>query len=282
MNTIHDILTKTAGFFNKNGVPNPRLDAEYIVAHGLGLKRIELYQDLERPLTEPELALLRPLVARRAKREPLQHIVGSTSFRGYEIKCDARALIPRPETEDIVDLLKKKLGKTEGAKIAEIGTGTGAIAISCKLELAEATVLATDVSEDALDLAKENAELNNADIAFFQGDLMEAIPEAEFPLDALVSNPPYIPSGEKPKLQPEVRFDPERALFAGQDGLQLIRRLLAELPGKLKPGAPVILEIGTAQAETLEREAAALEGLAWVAAHKDYCGNIRFAEYKAL
>lgn len=282
MNTIHDILTKTAGFFNKNGVPNPRLDAEYIVAHGLGLKRIELYQDLERPLTEPELALLRPLVARRAKREPLQHIVGNTSFRGYEIKCDARALIPRPETEDIVDLLKKKLGKTEGAKIVEIGTGTGAIAISCKLELADAQVLATDISEDALELAKENAELNNAEIEFLQGDLLEAVPEAEFPFDALVSNLPYVPTSEKPKLQPEVRFDPERALFAGQDGLQLIRKLLPQIPGKLKPGAPVILEIGTGQEQTLEREAANLAGLEWVAAHKDYCGNIRFAEYKVL
>lgn len=282
MNTIHDILTKTAGFFNKNGVPNPRLDAEYIVAHGLGLKRIDLYQDLERPLTEPELALLRPLVARRAKREPLQHIVGNTSFRGYEIKCDARALIPRPETEDIVDLVKKKLGNAEGLKVADIGTGSGAIAISCKKELVEPRVLATDISEDALKLAKENAELNGTEIEFFHGDLLEAIPEAEFPLDALVANLPYIPNGEREKLQPEVRFDPARALFGGQDGLSLVRKLLSQIPGKLKTGAPIILEIASWQEEPLKREAAGLQGLEWVSAHKDYCGNVRFAEYKAL
>ena len=122
MQKLIDILNSTTDFFQKKGVPNPKLDAQYILAHGLKMKRMELYLNFDRPLSPSELDILRPMVARRTKREPLQHIVGNTSFRGHEIKCDARALIPRPETEMLVDMLKDRLSSNESVHLADIGT----------------------------------------------------------------------------------------------------------------------------------------------------------------
>ena len=159
--TVLEILNRTKAFFEKKGVPDPLLDAQYIISHGLGMKnRMDLYLNFEKPLTPAELDVLRPLVARRAAREPLQHIVGDTSFRGHSIKCDPRALVPRPETEELVDMAKKLLESVAAPFIVEVGTGTGAIAIACAKEIGSSRVLATDISEEALALAKENAEAN--------------------------------------------------------------------------------------------------------------------------
>lgn len=159
--TVLEILNRTKSFFEKKGVPDPLLDAQYIISHGLKMKnRMDLYLNFEKPLTPAELDVLRPLVARRANREPLQHIIGDTSFRGFRIKCDPRALIPRPETESLVDMAASALKGTEAPFIVEVGTGTGAIAISCKKEIAGAKVFASDISEEALALARENATLN--------------------------------------------------------------------------------------------------------------------------
>lgn len=300
--TVLDILNKTTAFFQKKGVPDPRLDAQYILAHGLGMKnRMDLYLNFEKPLTAAELDVLRPLVARRANREPLQHIVGDTSFRGFRIKCDPRALIPRPETEELVDLAKARLEGIENPFIVEVGTGTGAIAISCAKEIAGARVLATDISADALALAKENAEINQltdttSPLQFTQGDLLNAVTAevsiradvavdsaADAKINCLIANLPYIPDGEKEKLQPEVgNFDPALALFGGADGLDLVRKLLTQTENRLAPGAPILLEIGSEQAAMLEAEAANYPWLKFIASHKDYCGNIRFVEYKAI
>lgn len=283
MNTVLEILNKTTSFFQHKGIPNPRLDAQYILAHGLKMKRMDLYLNFDKPLSEHELEILRPLVARRAKREPLQHIVGTTCFRGHEIRCDRRALIPRPETESLIDIIKERLQGKESATVADIGTGSGAIAIAVKKEIPGKRVLATDISKDALDLAKENAKFNEAEIEFFEGNLLEALPEGE-KFDIIVSNPPYIPDAEKEKLQPEVRdFDPALALFGGPDGLTLIRKILEQSENRLKPEGFLLMEIGPEANEDkiLEAEASNYPWLKWCGTLPDFYGKTRFVEYQA-
>ena len=276
--------------------------------------RMDLYLNFEKPLTPAELDVLRTMVARRATREPLQHIIGDTSFRGFIIKCDRRALIPRPETESLVDMAADSLKGVEKPFIVEIGTGTGAISIACAKEIAGAKVLATDVSEDALALARTNAEANglagNPDaesaasstdstasassastLTFAQGDLLNAVTadvianvagDASTKIDCLIANLPYIPDSEKDKLQPEVaKYDPALALFGGADGLDLVRKLLQQTEGKLKPGASILLEIGSEQGEMLKAEAEKYPWLEFTGIHKDFCNNVRFVSYKA-
>ena len=296
--TVLEILNRTKVFFEKKGVPDPLLDAQYIISHGLKMKnRMDLYLNFEKPLTPAELDILRPLVARRGNREPLQHIIGDTSFRGFVIKCDPRALIPRPETESLVDMAKDALKGIENPFVVEIGTGTGAISIACAKEIEGAKVLATDISEEALALARENAQANGLGdtLNFAKGDLLDAVTletikkatgdvfgEASTKIDCLIANLPYIPDGEKGKLQPEVdKFDPALALYGGPDGLDLVRKLLSQTEGRLNAGAPIFLEIGSEQAEILKNEAANYPWLEFTDAHKDYCDNIRFVSYKA-
>ncbi len=288
--TVLEILNRTKAFFERKGVPDARLDAEYIISHGLSMKnRMDLYLNFEKPLTDAELDTLRPLVARRANREPLQHIIGDTSFRGHIIKCDPRALIPRPETESIVDMAIERLKGVDTPFIVEVGTGTAAISIACAKEIAGAKVLATDISEEALSLARENAQANGFDtsatdsatLTFAQGDLLDAVTDTA-KIDCIIANLPYIPDGEKGKLQPEVdKYDPELALFGGPDGLTLVRKLLQQTEGKLSAGAPVLLEIGSEQADVLKAEAESYPWLEFEGIHKDYCGNVRFVSYRA-
>ena len=286
--TVHEILNRTKTFCAKKGIPDARLDAEYIISHGLKMKsRMDIYLNFEKPLTDAELDVLRQMVARRANREPLQHIIGDTSFRGFIIKCDKRALVPRPETEMLVDMAKERLKGIETPLIVEVGTGTAAISIACAKEIAGAKVLATDISEDALSLARENADANElganaegSNLTFAQGDLLNAV-KVDQKIDCLIANLPYIPDGEKGKLQPEVdKFDPALALYGGPDGLDLVRKLLQQTEGKLSAGAPILLEIGSEQAEVLKNEAANYPWLEFAGIHKDYCGNIRFVSYK--
>ena len=324
--TVLEILNRTKVFFEKKGIPDARLDAEYIISYGLKMKnRMDLYLNIEKPLTPAELDVLRTMVARRATREPLQHIIGDTSFRGFIIKCDRRALIPRPETESLVDMAADCLKGVEKPFIVEIGTGTGAISIACAKEIAGAKVLATDVSEDALALARTNAEANDlagnpdaesaasstdstasassassanaaSTLTFAQGDLLNAVTadviakvvgasadSATLPkIDCLIANLPYIPDSEKDKLQPEVaKYDPALALFGGADGLDLVRKLLQQTEGKLKPGASILLEIGSEQGEMLKTEAEKYPWLEFTGIHKDFCNNVRFVSYKA-
>lgn len=291
--TILEILNRTKLFFEKKGVPDPLLDAQYIISHGLKMKsRMDLYLNFEKPLTPAELDELRPMVARRANREPLQHIIGDTSFRGFIIKCDARALIPRSETEMLIDMANERLKGNIAPFIVEVGTGSGCISISCAKELTGARVLATDISDDALALAKENAEANELaedKLQFVKGDLLDAVPASIAfgdgtcgKIDCLIANLPYIPDTEKGKLQPEVdKFDPELALYGGPDGLNLVRKLLLQTNGRLSSGASVLLEIGSEQGPMLENEAVNYPWLEFTGCHKDYNGNIRFVSYKA-
>jgi len=281
MQTVLAILNKTTEYFQKCGVPDARLDAQYLLAHGLKMKRMDLYLNFDRPLTDEELAFLRPLVARRAKREPLQHILGSTSFRGHEILCDARALIPRPETEILVDLLKERLAGIERPWICDIGTGTAALPIALAKELG-ARVHAVDISADALALAKSNLEAHalQEQVELFKGDLLLGLPEAQR-YQALVANLPYIPDGDLVRLEPEVKdHDPRLALFGGPDGLDLVRRLLEQSDGHLLAGAPLLLEIANGQETLLQAQSGLYKNLEWVGTHKDYAGKVRFVEYR--
>ena len=308
--TVLEILNRTKVFFEKKGIPDARLDAEYIISYGLKMKnRMDLYLNFEKPLTPAELDVLRTMVARRATREPLQHIIGDTSFRGFIIKCDRRALIPRPETESLVDMAADCLKGIENPFIVEIGTGTGAISIACAKEIAGARVLATDISEDALALARTNAEANGlgdgsaavssassatsaGTLHFAQGDLQNAVTDeavaqstgdASAKIDCLIANLPYIPDGEKDKLQPEVaKYDPALALFGGADGLDLVRKLLSQTENRLKSGASILLEIGSEQGEMLKAEAAKYPWLEFTGIHKDFCNNVRFVSYKKI
>ncbi|GBU26266.1 protein-(glutamine-N5) methyltransferase [Fibrobacteria bacterium R8-3-H12] len=278
METIVSILNKTTDFLQKHGVPNAKLDSQLLLSHGLGLKRMDLFLNFDRPLSEPELANLRPMVARRAKREPLQHIIGNTSFRGHQIKCDKRALIPRQETELILDILQEnKEPKIEN--ILDVGTGSGAIAIAAALEL-NANVFACDISEEALSLAKENVALHKLEekISLAKSDLLSNVPN-NIEFDALLANLPYIRLGDKNSLQPEVLGgDPHLALFGGSDGLELIRKLLNTCASHLKSNAPVILEIANGQEKILQNETFA--GVEWVESRKDYNGQARFSIFK--
>jgi release factor glutamine methyltransferase len=280
METILSILNKTADFLQKHGVPNSKLDSQLLLSHGLGLKRMDLFLNFDRPLSELELAKLRPIVARRAKREPLQHILGSISFRGHEIKCDKRALIPRQETELIIDILLCLNQNSQNLqnRIIDVGTGTGAIAIAAALEL-NANVFACDISEEALILAKENIELHSLEnkISIIHGNLLSAMP-TDIKFDALLANLPYIPLSDADKLQPEVlNGDPHLALFGGNDGLELVRKLLNTCADYLKPNVPVILEIANGQEKILQNEN--FTGLKFVKSHKDYSGQTRFLHF---
>lgn len=293
--TVLEILNRTKVFFEKKGVPDPLLDAQYIISHGLKMKnRMDLYLNFEKPLTPAELDELRPMVARRANREPLQHIIGDTSFRGFIIKCDPRALIPRPETEMLVDMARDRLKEVEAPFIVEIGTGSGCISIASAKEIENAKVLACDISDEALSLARENAaanELTDDKLTFAKGDLLDAATAdaltaagfaADQKIDCLIANLPYIPDGEKEKLQPEVaNFDPALALFGGTDGLDLVRKLLKQTENRMNSGASILLEIGSEQGTMLEAEAANYPWLTFTGIHKDYCGNVRFVSYKA-
>jgi len=282
METIVSILNKTTDFLQKHGVPNAKLDSQLLLSHGLGLKRMDLFLNFDRPLQEKELSVLRQIVARRAKREPLQHIIGNVSFRGHQIKCDKRALVPRQETELILDILQESVGARLIAplpNILDVGTGSGAIAIAAALEL-NANVIACDVSEEALSLAKENVALHKLEekISLVKSDLLSNVPN-NIKFDALLANLPYIPLGDKNSLQPEVLGgDPHLALFGGTDGLELIRRLLNTCANYLKPNAHVILEIANGQEKILQNESFA--GIKWVENKKDYAEQTRFSIFQ--
>ncbi|MDQ6656469.1 MAG: peptide chain release factor N(5)-glutamine methyltransferase, partial [Verrucomicrobiota bacterium] len=216
--TVLQVLQATTAYFQKREIESPRLNAEHLLAHLLGLKRIELYMEFERQLAEAELAPLRELVRRRGQREPLQHLLGSVEFCGRTFVCDKRALVPRPETEELVELVKSTVAKST-AKILDLGTGSGVIALSLASALPDATVHACDISPDALALARENAaRLGLAErVQFIESDLLLSVADV---YDVIVANLPYVPESDRATLSREVLHDPALALFGGADGEQ--------------------------------------------------------------
>jgi release factor glutamine methyltransferase len=286
--TVLEAIQKSAEFLAKKNVESPRLQTELLLAHLLKLPRMKLYLNFDRVLTVAETDALRDLVKRRGLREPLQHIVGSTSFCGFEIRVNRHTLIPRPETELLAEQgwqwLQARPSVSSPPTALDYGTGTGCIAIALAAKCPDATITALDISREALALATENAVGNKVSekIQFVQGDGFtafagEAAPAAERsrPFDLIISNPPYIASAEIETLEPEVRdFDPRQALDGGADGLDFYRRLAAQSKSFLKPDGKIMMEFGDGQAEPIKN---IFENEKWIveAVKEDYSQRAR-------
>ena len=276
MLTILEIIKKSTEFFEKRGVESARLNAELLVGHALGLKRMQLYIQFERLLAESELEKIRPLVKRRSNREPLQHILGTTEFAGLTLKVDRRALIPRPETEYLVELLIKRFA-TRPARVLDLGTGTGAIALALAKAWPESKVVAVEQSEEALALARENAVSCGltATVDLLRSDWFEALPVGD-KFDLIVSNPPYLSDEETDAAQPEVKdHEPRQALSAGPESAGALEKIIREAFARLKTGGWLALETGIAQHAHLLALLQA-EGYTQTESLKDLTGRDRF------
>lgn len=245
--TILSTLQAGAGYLSRHGVEEARLNMEHLLAHVLGCRRLELYLRFEEVLREPDLAALRDLTRRRADGTPLQHLLGTVPFGDLEIVTDQRALIPRPETEYLCEQLVRRAGTQPPATVLDMACGSGCIGLCLAhaWQTAQTQVTLADISEDALDLARLNASrLSLTHTRLVRSDLFEKITGT---FDLIVSNLPYIPTAEIPTLSREVRRDPLLALDGGEDGLDLVRRLLEAAPGFLTPEGRVALELGQHQ-----------------------------------
>jgi len=271
--TVLEVLQATTAYFKKHDLESPRLNAEHLLAHVLRRKRIELYLEFERELAEAELAPLRELVKRRAQGEPLQHLLGTVEFCGLTFLCDRRAMIPRPETEQLVEVLKSEI-RDPKSEIMDVGTGSGVIALCLAAEFPGAQILAVDISNDALALAQENAaRLNLAErVRFLKSNLLENV---EGVFDVIVANLPYVSTQERHTLSREVLHDPEVAVFASTRGDELVRELIAQAPSRLRPGGMLALEIGIGQSEPLF-SALAEKNYRDISSKTDYSGVTRF------
>jgi len=278
--TVLELLQSTSDYLARKGIDQPRLNIEHLLADSLGKKRIELYLEFDRQLTETELAPLREKVRRRAAGEPLQHLLGSWDFYGRTFKVDRRALIPRQETELLVDVVLPKLKEAskEGMRLIDVGTGCGILAITFALEIPGLEVVAVDLSPDALALARENAARFGLEsrIAFVHSNLLD---QTDGVFRWVVANLPYIPTAELDTLQREVKHDPKLALDGGRDGLDVIRNLVASLQTRLAPPALIVLEVGPDQAEPV-RELLARQNYRDISMTKDYQGVQRIVSAK--
>lgn len=246
--TVRKVLGWTTQHFEKKDVDAPRLTAEILLSHVLKMTRVKLYIELDRPLDPAELKAFRELISRRADGEPAQYLVGQKDFYGRTFQVDPRVLIPRPETELLCEAVLQKLPKDAAVSVLDVCTGSGCIALTLAAERPLAKVEATDLSSDALAVAKQNAEkLGVADrVTFCEGDLLAPV-QGHGPYDAIVSNPPYVTTSELPTLSREVRREPVLALDGGADGLDLYRRLIPAALPLLRPGGVLALEIGETQ-----------------------------------
>ena len=252
--TVLAIVKMSTEHLAKKGVESARYEAEQLVAHTLGLRRLDLYLEFDRPVTKAERDRLRAALARRAKREPLQHILGNQPFREITLSVTADTLVPRPETEEVVGWALAEGDRIAAAKkappkVLDLGTGSGCIAISIACERPDWSVVAVDISTAALAVAEKNAVAAQVTdrVRFAHGDLFSPVATAG-PFDLIISNPPYLTPEEWAAAQPEVRdFEPEQALVGGSDGLAVYRRIFSEAPAWLASGGTVVVEIGYAQ-----------------------------------
>lgn len=246
--TTLKILNWTKDYLTGKGIENARLEAEWLLCAATGLNRVGLYLNFDKPLNDEELASYRTMVARRGRREPLQHILGSQEFCGLEFEVTPDVLIPRHDTETLVDEALARM--PEAASVLDVGTGSGCIAVSLAKRLPMAAITAIDISGSALTVARRNAERNGVAIEFLQGSLCEPVAGQNFEL--IVSNPPYIPSRDIESLEPEVRdFDPRGALDGGTDGLDIYRALIPSALACLSPCGWLLVEIGLGQAQNV-------------------------------
>ncbi|MEO9175129.1 MAG: peptide chain release factor N(5)-glutamine methyltransferase [Gaiellales bacterium] len=270
---MRELVVQASDWLAERGVPSPRLDADRMLAHALGLQRLDLYLDLDRPLEPDEVTRFRELVRRRGRREPLAYVLGSWSFRGLELATDARALVPRPETEWLVERALARLPELEAPRVLDVGTGSGAIAIAIAVELPGAVVTAVDLSPDALELATQNAASNGVQVRFLESDLLAAVAGATF--DLVLANLPYVAEGAAVDAEVE-RFEPALAVFAQDSGRAVIERLLTTVSSVLAPGGLVALELGDTQAAWAVARLAAL-GFEDASAERDLAGVERLA-----
>ncbi|MDP0489745.1 MAG: peptide chain release factor N(5)-glutamine methyltransferase [Verrucomicrobiota bacterium JB023] len=272
MRTLLEVLERGTEYLSKHGIEDARLNMQLLLGHHLALNRMQLYLNYDRPLSDEELEPIRVSLKKRSQRIPLQHLLGSVEFHGREFKSDERALIPRPETEELVSLILSEQINSP-TRFIDVGTGSGVIGITLAEKLPEvAEAQLADFSPSALALARENAaELGNG-VKFIESDLLASI-EGSF--DLIVANLPYIPDTEKDRMEPELSHDPGAALFSGADGLNHLRRLIADAPRFLNPGGLLALEIGHDQGAavtTLLEQA----GLREITLHSDLSGIPRF------
>jgi release factor glutamine methyltransferase len=274
--TIQRVLTWTGDYFRKKDLDAPRLTAELLLAHALGCDRVRLYTDYDRPLNKDELAAYRGLVDRRAKGEPTFYLTGAREFFGHRFQVDARVLVPRPETELLVEAALERLPADFAGEVLDLCTGSGCVGLSLASERAQLKLVATDLSAEALAVARANAlalELASR-VELVQGDLFAPLGDRLFAL--IVANPPYIESATLATLAPEVRSEPRLALDGGPDGLAIVRRIVVQASGHLPPQGWLLLEIGDGQGPAL-LELLAGAGLAEASIRKDLAGLDRIA-----
>ena len=271
------VLEATTGHFARHGLTSPRLQAELLIAHVLSLPRLGLYLQFERELNPAELDSLRTMVRRRATREPVQHITGTTGFAGLTLRCNSSALIPRPETEILVEHATRILQDLPESLVIDVGTGTGAIPLALARRQAKHRYLGLDISSDALALARENASQPSSvppegtRVEWKQNDLLQDFTESAA---LITANLPYLTSEEIASAEPEVRHDPTLALDGGKDGLDLIRRLL---PQAVKIAPVILLECGPSQTETVS-DLARKAGYTEITVHLDLTSRPRIVE----
>lgn len=257
--TVLDVLRWTTSRFEERQLATPRLDAEVLIAAALGLPRVQLYVQFERPLDATELGAIREHVRRRQAGDSVAYIVGHKEFFGLDFAVDNRVLVPRPDTETLVDEALARLRERPAVEaaggevpsppvVADIGTGSGAVIVALGKQFPVSRRFAVDQSADALEVARTNAARHDVAVDFLEGDLLEPL-RAHGPFDLLAANLPYIPSADIAALAPEVRAEPVAALDGGPDGLDLVRRLIVTAPALLTVGGALVLEIGAGQAE---------------------------------
>lgn len=255
---LMELIQEAAKYLDAKGVSSARLDAELLMAHTLGCTRVDLYINFDKPLSPQEVDRFRHLIKRRASREPVAYIVGKKEFWSLEFMVNPHVMVPRPDTETLVEAALKELKEFSSGpplKAADIGTGCGAIAIALAKELGPRVLwIATDISSQALDTARRNASFHEVSglIEFLEGDLFGPL-GTEARLTIIVSNPPYIPTEELEALEPEIKLhEPKIALDGGEDGLCIIRRLISEAPAVLTPGGKLLMEVGASQRAKVE------------------------------
>lgn len=242
--TVLEVIDGGTSYLEKRGVGEARLNMQRLVGHFLGFTRVQLYLEFDRPLSEEQLVPIREALKNRGQGIPLQHVLGEVEFVGLDFKCDARALIPRPETEELVSLVLKQT-LNEPTRVLDVGTGSGVIGLSLAHELSKTEeVILADCSPEALSLAQENAAALQKEVTVLESDLFSAV-EGQF--DLIVANLPYVPERDRESLEPELAHDPDLALFSGADGLDLVRRFAAEVGDYLRPGGLLAMEVGHEQ-----------------------------------
>ena len=255
MLTVLEAINLSTDFLAKKNIESPRINSEHLLAHVLNCKRLDLYLSFDRPLKEEELDTYRELLRRRGKAEPLQYILGKVEFFGLEFKINKSVLIPRPETEILVEKIIECCDRNIPIKILDIGTGSGNIAVSLAKNLTCCNVVAIDISEEALETAAENSLLNNTDkrIVFKKYDFMNENNLEQESFGLIVSNPPYVSAEEFPSLRPELKvYEPRIALTDNSDGLNFYRSISAAAKTLLKSKGKIFFEVGEGQAESVK------------------------------